>query len=228
VPSRVLRIGPESGRLPEILPIPTLVPRAGFSRAVPTAGCESTFGGTHGGITVGAGGIRFFCGDATFGSVNPASKRIAVAGLVTHGFVTGIAAGPEGVWLTSRDDNSIVQIDPQTGETLQTLTVAASPSSIAEGNGSLWVTGFGAATVTRVDFPGPGASPTVEAIRVGSGPASVAIGEGGVWVANATDSTVSRIDPRTNKVIATIKLGHVVPADIAVGAGKVWVTAQAP
>jgi YVTN family beta-propeller protein len=58
-----------------------------------------------------------------------------------------------------------------------------------------------------------------------------------VWVTNRDDSTVSRIDPRSNRVVATIRLRRPVlqagtrpgaaPFGIAVGGGKVWVTTQA-
>jgi YVTN family beta-propeller protein len=43
-------------------------------------------------------------------------------------------------------------------------------------------------------------------------------------VTNRTDFTVSRIDPRTNRVVATIKIGNR-PQGIAAGHGAVWVSA---
>jgi YVTN family beta-propeller protein len=66
----------------------------------------------------------------------------------------------------------------------------------------------------------------VETIAVGPRPGRIAIGEGAVWVVNRGDHSVTRIDPATNKVVATIAVGHGIGAgDIAVGAGAVWLSA---
>jgi len=45
-------------------------------------------------------------------------------------------------------------------------------------------------------------------IAVGQRPAVPVAGEGAVWVPNTGDGTVSRIDPRTNKVVATLRIGN--------------------
>jgi len=44
-----------------------------------------------------------------------------------------------------------------------------------------------------------------------------------VWVPNAQDDTVSRIDSATNRVVATIKVGHE-PKGIAIEGHNVWVS----
>src|SRR5262249_673819 len=50
----------------------------------------------------------------------------------------------------------------------------------------------------------------------------VAVGFGSVWATNTEDGTVSRIDPRTNRVVRTIRVASC-PIGITVGAGAVWV-----
>jgi DNA-binding beta-propeller fold protein YncE len=50
----------------------------------------------------------------------------------------------------------------------------------------------------------------------------VALGDDAVWVAIDHPNGVWRLDPRTGKVLATIKLGFI-PADIAVGETGVWI-----
>jgi peptide/nickel transport system substrate-binding protein len=62
-------------------------------------------------------------------------------------------------------------------------------------------------------------------VGVGNGPTGIAFGAGSVWVANSLDGTVSRIDPRTNTVMATIRVGEG-PDGIAVGHGVVWVSGE--
>jgi virginiamycin B lyase len=52
------------------------------------------------------------------------------------------------------------------------------------------------------------------------------VGEGAVWTLNRGDHSVTRVDPATNKVVATIPVGHEVgKGDIAVGEGGVWLSA---
>ena len=50
------------------------------------------------------------------------------------------------------------------------------------------------------------------------------VGEGAVWVQNNDDATVSRVDPKSNRVVATIRVdeGAVSGGDLAVGGGYVW------
>jgi YVTN family beta-propeller protein len=47
-----------------------------------------------------------------------------------------------------------------------------------------------------------------------------------VWVALADDGAVARIDPRTNRVTATIRVGHR-PQGVVVAGGLVWVAVRA-
>jgi YVTN family beta-propeller protein len=55
---------------------------------------------------------------------------------------------------------------------------------------------------------------------------AVATGGGAVWVAMSDAGSVARIDPRTNRVTATIAVGHR-PQGITVAGGLVWVTVRA-
>jgi len=57
-------------------------------------------------------------------------------------------------------------------------------------------------------------------------PAKATVGRGADCDVVLDDDSVSRIDPRTRKVVATIKVGNRA-AGIAVGEGAVWVTVQA-
>jgi serine/threonine-protein kinase len=44
----------------------------------------------------------------------------------------------------------------------------------------------------------------------------------GVWVLDNRDNAVVRIDPRTNRVVAKLRVGHA-PAGIAASRGVIWV-----
>ena len=99
------------------------------------------------------------------------------------------------------------------------VPLGTSPSSLAAGDGSVWVTNANAGTVSRID---PTSRALVETIPVGSAPSAVAVGEGAVWVSNNLSQTVSRIDPAVDRVVQTIPVGNA-PDGVAIGDGSVWV-----
>ncbi|HLF68222.1 MAG TPA: ABC transporter substrate-binding protein, partial [Gaiellaceae bacterium] len=100
------------------------------------------------------------------------------------------------------------------------VPVGNGPTSVAVGEGSVWVTNSLDRSVSRID---PRTSGLVQRIDVGGDPGGIAVGAGAVWVANSLDGTVSRIDPQTNRVAQTIQVG-VTPTALAVNGREVWVT----
>jgi YVTN family beta-propeller protein len=101
-------------------------------------------------------------------------------------------------------------------------SLGASPSDIAAGDGSLWVTSADEHTVSRVE---PDTGEVRQTIPVGNGSSAVAADDHGVWVPNSLDGTVSRIDPRANMVVQTIPVEGG-PVAVALGPGSVWVASQ--
>jgi YVTN family beta-propeller protein len=80
-----------------------------------------------------------------------------------------------------------------------------------------------AAHPSRVVAPRP-LGRIVATVGVGKSPTDVvaALDGSAVWVANRDDGTLSRIDPASNRVTATLRLGHP-PDGLAVAYGSVWV-----
>lgn len=69
----------------------------------------------------------------------------------------------------------------------------------------------------------------IRTIALPGAPREVAVGLGAVWVVterpNATHAAILRIDPRTRRIVATIRApGRSVIGGLAVGAGAVWAT----
>lgn len=121
--------------------------------------------------------------------------------------------------LSMASPNSVAVIDPDTTQLVADIPVGTSPTSVAAGDGAVWVTNTADQTVARIDLD----SGTVrQTVRVGDGPSGVAFGAGAVWVANGLAGTVSRIDAKTNEVVQTIPVGNS-PSAIAFGEGAVWV-----
>ena len=102
------------------------------------------------------------------------------------------------------------------------------PSSLAVGEGAVWVLGLEDSTLSRID---PETKKVVKRFRLRHAPTDIAAGAGAVWVKG--DGRLARIDPDTGKATRTIKLPDTgYPGDlpfqnwgfpqIAVGAGAVW------
>src|SRR5262245_58145764 len=130
------------------------------------------------------------------------------------------------VFAVTRDDKAEAVRVPangvgvvEDGEIVAAGALGMSPSDVAAGAGSLWVTSGDEQTVSRVD---PETAEVRQTITAGSGASAVAADDKGVWVANSLAGTVSRVDPRTDTVVQTITL-HGTPSAIALDQGTVWV-----
>ena len=133
---------------------------------------------------------------------------------------TGIAVGPEAVWLTDSFAGTVTRVDP-TG-LLTPLGVGHGPSGIAVGPGAVWVADTADDAAVRIN---PTTRSVTTTVPVGGSPVGIAVGGGSVWVANSRDGTVTRIDAATAKPVKTIEVGGS-PQAVAVADGKVWVTVQ--
>jgi YVTN family beta-propeller protein len=142
-----------------------------------------------------------------------------------------IAVDKDGLWVSivgggdidrRSGIDSIVRIDPETGETLAAIPVPRGPMSMALTPGMLWVVNFGlsADTVSRIDTKTN--QLLDEPVTTGYAPYSMDVGDGSLWVINHDDGTLTRIDAETSQVIANIQL-PAEPHRVAFGEGAVWV-----
>ncbi len=96
--------------------------------------------------------------------------------------------------------------------------VAADPTGVALGGGSLWISETDG-RLLRLDERLHSISTK---IKVCKNALAVAYGEGAAWVA-CSDATVVRVDPATGRPSGRIDVGRL-PRGIAAGEGAVWVT----
>jgi YVTN family beta-propeller protein len=148
-----------------------------------------------------------------------------------EGGLEAIAVGQDAVWLSlvGAGDNdrgnpidSVLRVDPQTGETVARIQVQRGPMSLAYTPGSVWVVNFGlsARTVRQIDSK---TNQLIdEPVTTGLAPYGMTVGGGSVWVVNHDDGTLTRFDPGTKQVIANIQLPKE-PHRVAYGEGAVWV-----
>jgi peptide/nickel transport system substrate-binding protein len=144
----------------------------------------------------------------------------AAAGIVAAAVAVPLALlGSNSAGGTRAVDGDALALVGPNGKLGATVPLAAPPTRIAAGLGSLWATSSDGQTVEAID---PKRRVVRDTIHVGSGPSGIAVGSGAVWVANSLSGTISRIDPGTGSVVQTIPLGAR-PADVAAGNASVWV-----
>ena len=164
--------------------------------------------------------------------------RIAAAGALLLAVAVGVGAWRLAAGDAAHETAGAIALDPDTGALRETISFGTAPSSVAVGEGSVWVLDGDDKTVTQID-------PETNAVRrvfsTSSRPTDIAAGAGAVWVGNGpteglTDmpESVSRIDPASGVVVNTIALppapgGHLyVPTGfsrqkLAVTPEAVWV-----
>jgi len=116
-----------------------------------------------------------------------------------------VAYGDGALWSIS-STGELSRIDPATGKEIARLGLGITPSGLAVGGGSVWVTGRTSPTLLRIDpavnevvgrFPLP--TEGVVTDQVGE----VAVGAGSVWVGHGAfnpGAWVERLDPETGRV----------------------------
>ena len=141
-------------------------------------------------------------------------RRATVVGLSALLVAAGAAA--LGFQL-SRDDapvdspplrgNSVALLDPETDHVVRGISVGEHPTSIAVGEGAIWVLNGDDQTISRIDEH----TGAVNTFGIGETPNELAAGAGAVWVAIDGETNLVRLDPGTGVVDARIPLSDAVP-----------------
>jgi serine/threonine-protein kinase len=137
-----------------------------------------------------------------------------------------IALGPGALWISelttvSRLDTTTNVI---TGSADVGVLIQDDGTSVAVGEGSVWLAKGGTGNVWRVD---PATTTAVGSTPTGRHAGSIAAGEGGVWLVRPAAGVVVRLDPRSGRVVKSIAVGRGVAA-VTTGSGLVWVSTVRP
>ena len=155
--------------------------------------------------------------------------RLAVVGTLAFAGVVVIAvavasslstrSSPGASALASSGANAMAVIDSASGRPSGSVPLEASPTAIAYGQRSVWVTMVSQDAVSRID---PETETIRQTIATGNGPDGIAVGGGFVGSRNSLDGTVWQIDPQKNggQVVAKIRVGNG-PTGITYGLGGV-------
>jgi YVTN family beta-propeller protein len=156
--------------------------------------------------------------DPQFDSITGRRRLYAPGNVLQSNASPAVAAACPALWLAP-PGSPLTRVDPSASPVSQTVETNNYPSSVAVGEGAVWVADLNLHNVVEVD---PVTSIVAATITVGNSPSAIAAGEGAVWVADRSDNKVVRIDPVADTVATTIAVGAS-PAGIAVGDGAVWV-----
>ena len=166
------------------------------------------------GVTVGAGAV--WASSESGGATNPSAAGLlwridpgtnhAASPIPVSGGGQGIAIAAGSVWTVSPQGTQ--RVDPRSGRVVARID-AARGSEIEGFGDTLWV------GQQRIDP----ATNTVAAVGTFDGFVT-AIGPEGTW---ARSDSLERVDPRTGRVLATLRRPGFTPNAIALAAGSVWV-----
>jgi streptogramin lyase len=157
---------------------------------------------------------------ATGAALAVAAAAAIPAILLGGGSDAPIAAPPTSVLPVTED--SLVRIDPETGEAVAALAIGSRPVGVAAGEGAVWVIGQGDRSLSQID-PETNAIVRTVSLPPGESPEGIVAGEGAVWTRHAFG--LRKYDPATSSFPALpneIAGGTGFTNDIAAGHGSIW------
>jgi YVTN family beta-propeller protein len=178
------------------------------------------------GVAVGLGAVWVAHGVlGEVSRIDPQFDRVtnstAVGGSAFGAPYGTIAVDPNSVW-AAFSDSTLARLDAQ-GKILGETLAGTQPAGIGVGEGAVWVTNFGDATVHRFN-PSTFEEGPVRFVGVGRQPTGIAVGPDAVWVATSGDDAVTRIDS-TAYSVTTIPVADE-PVAVAVAPDAVWVASR--
>ena len=123
--------------------------------------------------------------------------------------------------------NSVALVDPESDRVVRRIAVGHHPTSVATGEGAVWVLNGDDQTISRIDET----SDRVKTFAIGATPHELAVGAGAVWVGIDGGAAVARVDPESGVVDRRIRLSDAAfggsgtssgGSTIAVGERAVW------
>jgi DNA-binding SARP family transcriptional activator/ABC-type branched-subunit amino acid transport system substrate-binding protein len=112
-------------------------------------------------------------------------------------------------------------LDPRTGELLATIPVGTSPTSIAVGEGSVWVLDADDRTVSQID---PKERTVVRTFSTGSTPTDLAVGADAIWIGNGVPQSRTALPESVSRFAAeSAVVDETIPLSRASGPALTWV-----
>jgi DNA-binding SARP family transcriptional activator/ABC-type transport system substrate-binding protein len=151
-------------------------------------------------------------------------RQVAVPGTAHVRFGLG------SLWSVSVD-GELTRVDPETGKTVARIGLGITPSGLAAGAGSVWVTDLNSRTLLRVDPALNVVADRIPLPKAGNEQTQdVLVADGSVWIAHGGENPgawVERLDPATGRVRHRFSILGGEASALAFADGALWV-ASAP
>jgi DNA-binding beta-propeller fold protein YncE len=129
------------------------------------------------------------------------------------------AAMANTLWVADRLGGRVARIDAQSGAVLADIGVGRFPSSIAVGEGAVWVANEGEGTLSRID---PATNLVAATYPIAEKNfLRITTHDGQVWAAACLDDAVRAIDPASGAITGEVAIDEC--WNIASGGGSIWV-----
>jgi DNA-binding beta-propeller fold protein YncE len=129
-----------------------------------------------------------------------------------------LALDGDSAWIACKEQSRVIRVATSTGRTTRSVRLRAPAIAVAAGAGAVWALD---ASPTLYRIGRTGAVVARVALPV-SAAYNIWIGGGSVWVADDQGAQVVRVSPRTNRVVATVRVGDG-PASMAFAGRTAWV-----
>jgi glutamine cyclotransferase len=127
--------------------------------------------------------------------------------------VNGVTYDGQHVWIAA--GNKLVSVDPETGDTLRSIDVAAEAGTAFDGTHLFQMS---AGLIRKID-PGTGRVVATIPAPGGGGDSGLAWAEGTMWVGQYRERKIHQVDPETGAVLRTIESNRFVT-------GVTWVEGE--
>ena len=127
--------------------------------------------------------------------------------------------------MTDEQLGTVTRIDAQTNDPVDSIPVGAAPTSIAYGDGSVWVGDAQSGGVSRID---PRSDVVFPIGHVGTGADALTTLSGAIWVGGEGSDALGRIDARDGRLDSPVRLGGSVVALDHVGSQVVVTVVGGP
>ena len=174
----------------------------------------TTINATDSRIAVSATAVWAITASGSVVRIDPRSAAItATAGGLG---AVAVAAGAAGVWVL-RSNGAVAALGERTARVLRQVRLPTdAPAALAVGTTAAWATSSVDGTLWRIGRDGG-----LGSVAVGSGASAIAAGAQRIWVANPIAGTVTAVDPRSTRVVRTVRLGGL-PRALTIDGDTLW------
>ncbi len=200
IPRQVVRIDPATRTQRATLDLPR------------ASGAISNAAGPSVAVTPGA--VWAITASGAIVRIDPRSAAITAS---TKGLTAvAVAAGAAGVWAL-RSDGAVAMLDERTARVRKQVRLPTdAASTIAVGPTAAWASSSVDGALWRIGRDGK-----VAAVAVGSGARAIAAAARRTWVANPVAGTVTSVDPRSMRIVRTVRVGGI-PRALTIDGDMLW------